>query len=198
MKKLFPLALVAALVLPLCAESEVQESEADELSLDEDSSYESQAAEPGKNSAMWPAFIGVWEFPETPDLVGFRFTIPWSTKQENVTGVDFGFWGRTEYFEGFQLNVLRNDVKDSCAGFQCGMYNSVARGDLFGIQLGIWNESLSHRGIQLGVVNVSGDTQGFQLGVINRSDTMYGFQVGLVNIIRDAEFQFMPIVNIGF
>ena len=198
MKKLFPLALVAALVLPLCAESDAQEPEADELSLEEDSSYDSPAAEPGKNAAMWPAFIGAWEFPETPDLVGFRFTIPWSTKQENVTGVDFGFWGRTEYFEGFQLNALRNDVKDSCAGVQCGVYNSVARGDLFGIQLGVWNESLSHRGFQLGVVNVSGDTQGFQIGVINRSDTMYGFQVGLVNIIRDAEFQFMPIVNIGF
>ena len=52
MKKSFPLALVAALVLPLCAETEVPESEADELSLDEDSSYGSQAAEPGKNSAM--------------------------------------------------------------------------------------------------------------------------------------------------
>ena len=198
MKKLFPLALVAALALPLCAETEAQKSENDELSLDEDSPYEVQVDEPGKNTAMWPAFIGVWEFPETPDLVGFRLTIPWSTKQENVTGVDVGFWGRSEYFEGIQFNAFRNDVKDSCAGVQCGIYNSVARGDLFGIQAGVWNESLSHRGIQVGVVNVSGDTQGFQFGVINRSETMYGFQVGVINIIRYAEFQFMPIVNIGF
>ena len=199
MKKLFPLALVAAFVLPLCADTEAQEPEVDELSLDdEDSSLEVQAESPNKDTAMWPAFIGVWEFPETPDLVGFRLTIPWSTTQENVTGIDFGFWGRSEYFEGIQLNALRNDVKDSCAGIQCGVYNSVARGDLFGIQLGFWNESLSHRGVQCGVVNVSGDSQGFQLGLINRSDTMYGFQVGLINIIRDAEFQFMPVVNVGF
>ena len=199
MKKLFPLALVAAFVLPLCADTEAQEPEVDELSLDdEDSSLEVQAESPNKDTVMWPAFIGVWEFPETPDLVGFRLTIPWSTKQENVTGIDFGFWGRSEYFEGIQLNALRNDVKDSCAGIQCGVYNSVARGDLFGIQLGFWNESLSHRGVQCGVVNVSGDSQGFQFGLINRSDTMYGFQVGLINIIRDAEFQFMPVVNVGF
>jgi hypothetical protein len=147
---------------------------------------------------MWPAFIGVWEFPETPDLVGVRFTIPWSTKQENITGFDLGFWGRSEYFEGVQCNVLRNDVKDSCSGIQCGIYNSVARGDLLGIQVGIWNESLAHRGVQVGIINVSGDTQGFQFGVINRSETMYGFQVGLINIIRDAEIQFCPVINVGF
>ena len=198
MKKLFPLALVAAFAIPLCAEPAAPETETDELALDDDSSLAVQVDAPRKNTAMWPAFVGVWEFPETPDLVGVRFTIPWSTKQENITGFDVGFWGRSEYFEGVQCNVLRNDVKDSCSGIQCGIYNSVARGDLLGIQVGIWNESLSHRGVQLGIVNVSGDTQGFQFGIINRSETMYGFQVGLINIIRDAEIQFCPVINVGF
>ena len=198
MKKLFPLALVAVFAIPLCAEPAAPETDTDELTLDDDSSVAVQIDAPRKNAAMWPAFIGVWEFPETPDLVGIRFTIPWSTKQDSVTGFDVGFWGRSEYFEGVQCNVLRNDVKDSCSGIQCGVYNSVARGDLFGIQVGLWNESLAHRGIQFGVVNVSGDTQGFQLGVINRSETMYGFQVGLINIIRDAEIQFCPVINVGF
>ena len=198
MKKLFPLALVAAFAIPLCAEPAAPETETDELALDDDSSLAVQVDAPRKNSAMWPAFIGVWEFPETPDLVGVRLTIPWSTKQENVTGFDVGFWGRSEYFEGVQCNVLRNDVKDSCSGIQCGIYNSVARGDLLGLQVGIWNESLAHRGVQVGIINVSGDTQGFQFGVINRSETMYGFQVGLINIIRDAEIQFCPVINVGF
>ena len=57
---------------------------------------------------------------------------------------------------------------------------------------------MSHRGVQFGLINVSGDSQGLQIGLINRSETMYGFQLGLVNIIRDAEFQFMPILNVGF
>jgi|P827metagenome_2_1110787.scaffolds.fasta_scaffold00194_68 hypothetical protein len=198
MKKLFPLALVAAFAVPLCAATAASDAETDELDIEEDNELAVKVDAPRKNAATWPAFIGVWEFPETPDLVGVRLTIPWSTKQENVTGVDVGFWGRSEYFEGFQFNILRNDVKDSCAGVQCGVYNSVARGDLFGIQVGFWNESLSHRGIQFGFINVSGDSQGFQVGLINRSETMYGFQLGLINIIRDAEFQFMPVLNVGF
>ena len=198
MKKLFPLALVAAFAVPLCAQTPVSGNDTDDLAIEEDNSLEVSAASTRSNAATWPAFIGVWEFPDTPDLVGFRLTIPWSSRQENVTGVDFGFWGRSEYFEGFQLNVLRNDVKDSCSGVQAGIYNSVGRGDLFGVQVGLWNESLSQRGIQFGLVNVSGDSQGLQIGLINRSETMYGFQLGLVNIIRDAEFQFMPVVNVGF
>jgi hypothetical protein len=36
------------------------------------------------------------------------------------------------------------------------------------------------------------------VGIINRSETMHGYQFGLVNIIRAAELQFCPIVNIGF
>ena len=203
MKKLIAVAAIAAFMLPLCAAPAASEmvtvdDVADDLSVEEDNGLEVKVDAPRKNVALWPAFIAVWDFPETPDLIGLRITIPYSTKQENVTGVDFGFWGRSEYFEGVQLNVLRNDVRDSGAGIQAGCYNSVSRGDLFGVQFGLWNESQSHRGIQFGAINVSGDSQGLQIGLINRSETMYGFQIGAINIIRDAEFQFMPIVNIGF
>ena len=203
MKKLIAVAAIAAFVLPLCAAPAASEmvtvdDVAEDLSVEENNGLEVKVDAPRKNVALWPAFIAVCEFPETPDLVGLRLTIPFSTKQENVTGLDVGFWGRSEYFEGIQVNALRNDVRDSCAGIQVGCYNSVARGDLFGIQVGLWNESMSHRGIQFGLVNVSGDSQGFQIGIINRSETMYGFQLGAINIIRDAEFQFMPILNVGF
>ena len=197
MKKMFPLALVAAFAIPLHADVSSIDVD-DELAIEESDALSVTVDAPRKNDAIWPAFIAVWEYPETPDLVGLRLTIPYSTQQENVTGFDIGFWGRAIYFEGLQANILRNDVKDGCAGIQCGIYNSVARGDLFGVQVGLWNESLSHRGAQVGLVNVSGDSQGFQLGLINRSETMYGFQVGLVNIIRDAEIQFCPFVNVGF
>ena len=158
MKKLIAVAAIAAFVLPLCAataasEMVTAEDVADELTVEEDNGLDVKVDAPRKNVALWPAFIAIWDFPETPDLVGHRITVPCSTKQENVTGLDVGFWGRSEYFEGIQLNVLRNDVRDSCAGIQVGCYNSVARGDLFGIQVGLWNESMSHRGIQVGAVN---------------------------------------------
>ena len=203
MKKLIAVAAIAAFALPLCAAPAASEmvtvdDVADDLSVEEDNGLEVKVDAPRKNVALWPAFIAVWDFPETPDLIGLRLTIPYSTKQENVTGLDVGFWGRSEYFEGIQFNALRSDVRDSFAGIQVGCYNSVARGDLFGIQVGLWNESMSHRGIQAGLINVSGDSQGVQIGIINRCETMYGFQLGAINIIRDAEFQFMPILNVGF
>ena len=203
MKKLIAAAAIAAFVLPLCAASAASdmvtaEDVVDDLSVEEDNGLEVKVEAPRKNVALWPAFIAVWDFPDTPDLIGLRITSPCSTKQENVTGLDVGFWGRSEYFEGIQINVLRNDVRDSLAGVQVGCYNSVVRGDLLGIQAGLWSESMSQRGIQAGLVNVAGDMEGVQIGVINRCETMYGFQLGAINIIRDAEFQFMPILNVGF
>jgi hypothetical protein len=138
------------------------------------------------------------DLPETPDVVGLRVTIPYSSRQESVTGVDIGLWGRSRYYEGIQLNILRNDVKDFMAGFQVGLYNSVIRSDMIGLQVGLWNETGTFRGLQVGLVNVTGAGQGFQVGIINRAETLNGYQIGVINVIRDAEMVFCPIVNIGF
>ena len=56
-------------------------------------------------NAVWPAFFALGEYPANPDVVGLRLTIPFSTRQENVTGLDLGFWGRSVYFEGIQVNL---------------------------------------------------------------------------------------------
>ena len=187
MKKLFSFALVAAVALPLFAQESEIKSEA-----------QPQREERKRESNVWPAFFAVCEFPANPDVIGLRLTIPFSTKQENVSGIDLGFWGRSLYFQGIQVNVLRNDVKDDMSGFQVGLYNSIGGGQLLGLQLGLFNEANSMRGVQAGLVNFCGETEGFQIGLINRSETMHGYQVGLINIIRDAELEFFPIVNIGW
>ena len=190
MKRLFAFALVAAVALPLVAqevEGNVSEGE------------KSQTRETYKReSSMWPAFFAVCEFPASPDVIGLRLTIPFSTVQENVTGIDLGLWGRSIYFQGFQVNVLRNAVKDDMSGFQLGLYNSVGGGQLLGLQAGLFNEANTMRGAQVGLVNLGGEVQGFQIGLINRTETMVGYQIGLINVIRDAELQFFPIVNIGW
>jgi len=188
MKKLLPFALVAALVLPTFAQEGSEKKE----------ETTSQREERRRESRVWPAFFAVCEFPANPDLVGLRLTIPFSTQQENVTGLDLGLWGRSLYFQGLQINLLRNDVKDDLAGFQIGFYNSVGGGQLLGLQAGLWNEANSICGAQVGLINVSGETEGLQIGLINRSETMHGYQVGLINVIRDAELQFFPLVNIGW
>ena len=188
MKKLVSLALVAVVTVPLFA----QEAENAE-------DVKTQPREERKReSNVWPSFFAVCEFPASPDVIGLRLTIPFSTVQENITGVDLGLWGRALYFQGFQLNILRNDVKDDLSGFQLGLYNSVGGGQLVGFQAGLFNEANSMRGAQVGIVNLGGEVQGFQIGLINRSETMVGYQVGLINVIRDNELQFCPIVNIGW
>lgn len=188
MKKLVPFALVAAMALPLFAQ---ETAGADDAKVQ-------PREERRRESNVWPAFFAISEFPASPDIIGLRLTIPFSTVQENVTGIDLGLWGRALYFQGFQVNVLRNDVKDDMSGFQLGLYNSVGGGQLLGLQAGLFNEANTMRGVQLGLVNLGGEMQGFQFGLINRCETMIGYQVGLINVIRDNELQFFPIVNIGW
>ena len=187
MKKLMLVALVASLV----AQVQVRADETSE---------KNSAAESSKTGeyALWPACFALCEWPETPDLVGIRLSIPFSTKQEGVTGIDLGLWGRCKDFEGLGLSILRNDVKDTFGGIQVGLYNSIGRGDLFCVQAGLWNEAFSFRGAQVGLVNLAGEGDGFQIGLINRAETLYGFQLGLVNVIRDAELPVFFGLNIGF
>ena len=146
--------------------------------------------------APWPVWLA-FNSTRNIDVVGFRFTLPYG-ECEGVTGIDLGFYGRCRYFEGLQLNLLRNEALDTMAGVQVGIYNSAGRADLAGLQVGLWNEARSLRGVQVGIINVADTVQGFQVGVINRTESMYGFQVGGVNVIRESELAFFPIVNIGF
>ena len=193
MKKLLTFAAVAALAMSVRAQ------EADPFEdTDDEELIPPMTETPRKQVSTWPAFFAFCEWPETPDLVGLRLTLPFSTKQESVTGFDIGFWGRCKYFEGLQLNVLRNDVKDQLTGFQVGLYNSAAQADMLGLQVGLWNECGGLTGAQVGLVNTVGAMSGVQVGIINRAEELYGFQIGIVNIIRDAELQFCPIVNVGF
>ena len=187
MKKLFSLAMVTAMAFPLIAQETVVKDEA-----------KPQREERKRESNVWPSFFAVSEFPANPDVLGLRLTIPFSTKQENVTGIDLGLWGRSLYFEGIQINLLRNDVKDDMSGFQFGLYNSIGGGQLLGLQVGLFNEANLMRGVQAGLVNLSGQTEGFQIGLINRAETMHGYQIGLINVIRDAELEFFPVINIGW
>ena len=192
MKKLLTFAFAAALVAPVFADEATDEPEIKTEEIDV------KADVKARETALWPVFFALGELPETPDLVGLRLTIPYSTKQESVSGLDLGLWARSKDFEGIQINVFRSDVKDVFAGLQISCYNSVNRADLGGVQIGLWNQSNSFRGLQIGLINVTGEAQGFQFGLINRAETMYGWQVGVINIIRDAEVPVLPLVNIGF
>lgn len=187
MKKLIIAAIMSVATFSVFAQEKSQEAAA--------------AGEQSRQSSeivVWPAFFAVCEYPASTDVIGLRLTIPYATKQDNVTGFDVGLWGRSTYFEGVQVNLLRNDVKDAFCGVQLGIYNSVGHGQMNGFQIGLWNEAISVHGLQCSLVNVAGDVEGFQVGLINRCESMHGFQVGVINVIRSAEMKFCPLVNIGF
>ncbi len=188
MKKSVMLVIAAALVAPLFAQEAAK--------ADEKKPVQSEARH--RVSNQWPAFFALCDYPNTPDVVGLRLTIPFSTKHENVTGLDLGFWGRALYYQGIQLNIIRNDVVDEMDGFQVGLYNSAGSAEMFCVQVGLWNEANTVRGFQVGLVNNAGEARGLQVGLINRAETMYGYQVGLINVIREAELKFFPVLNIGF
>ncbi len=148
------------------------------------------------SKAAWPIWLA-FNSTKDVDVVGLRLTLPYG-KCDSVTGFDLGLYGSCRYFEGLQLNLLRNEAEDVMAGFQVGVYNTAGRGDLTGLQLGLFNETGTLRGFQIGLFNIASQVQGFQIGLINRAESAYGFQVGGVNVIRDSELAFFPIVNIGF
>ena len=187
MKKLISAAILAAIAAPVFAQ---------DAQVNDETPARAERRTAGTDP--WPTFFVIYEFPAASDVAGLRITIPFSTRQVNVTGFDLGFWGRAHYFEGLQANIIRNDAKDSLSGFQVGIYNTIGSGEMLGAQVGLWNEANSMCGLQAGLVNLSGETEGVQIGLINRSDSMHGYQFGLVNIIREAELKFCPIVNIGF
>jgi hypothetical protein len=144
----------------------------------------------------WPVWFA-FNNEEDVDVVGLRVNL-FSGTCEQVTGMDLGFIGHSQYFNGFQLNLLRNDVTDSLAGWQIGLYNSAGLGDSLGLQTGLWNEAQTLKGFQVGLVNLADYCTGLQVGLINRSEDMHGYQIGLVNIIRGSDVPFCPLINIGY
>ncbi|MCL1920905.1 MAG: hypothetical protein FWG50_07480 [Kiritimatiellaeota bacterium] len=145
----------------------------------------------------WPVWFS-WGGDTDIDIVGLRMSA--GGRCEQVTGLDLGLIGRSHYFNGIQINLLRCDVEDALAGWQISLgYNSVGMGHAAGLQTGLWNEAqATFHGVQFGLVNLTSYAKGFQIGLINRADDLYGFQVGLINVIRNSTVPFCPIVNIGF
>ena len=149
--------------------------------------------------ASWPVWLA-FNSVEDIDVIGLRMTLPYG-KCEGVTGFDLGIYGSCRYFEGLQVNILRNEALDVMSGIQVGIYNSAgaaASWGSVGLQVGLFNEARSINGVQVGIVNIADRVYGLQVGLINRAESAYGFQVGGVNINRDSDLTFCPIVNIGF
>lgn len=149
------------------------------------------------DKVTWPVWFAFNDSQDI-DMVGLRLNL-FSGECEQVTGMDLGFIGRSQYYNGIQINLLINSVEDRLAGWQIGIgYNEAGTCDPFSLQVGLWNQAQEMHGIQCGLVNLADYSSGLQVGLINRTEGINGYQVGLINVIRGSQVPFMPLINIGF
>jgi hypothetical protein len=120
---------------------------------------------------------------ESNDISGLRINLIYG-KNENVTGLDFGFANYVMGdFRGLQLGCV-NHVFGNTRGWQDAFVN-ITQGELNGLQTGFVNYSGKAHGLQFGLINYTEDLQGLQIGVLN------------FNANRDP-LGFFPIVNWSF
>jgi hypothetical protein len=144
----------------------------------------------------WPVDIGFIDWMHRPsDVAGLRIGIPYG-KNDQITGVDFGLYGYSDYAWAIQFNLLASVVRDQMGGLQVGCFNKVGR--LTGLQVGLWNSAPTVEGFQLGLLNLADQVDGMQIGLVNRTELMRGYQIGLCNVIRESPVPFMVLANFTF
>ncbi len=95
-----------------------------------------------------------------------------------------------------------NSGKTNVYGFQIAPVNwNSGGGSIVGVSLGILvnKNSLSDiYGLQLGLYNEAQAVYGFQIGIINKTKSLHGLQIGLMNFNEAGPLIASPIINIGF
>ena len=122
--------------------------------------------------------------PEETAIEGFRWNIIYG-KNTSVTGIDIGFVNHTTagITTGFQGGFIGINEADFI-GWQDNTIN-ITKGDLDGLQAGLYN--------------YGNNVTGFQFGLINYARNLKGVQIGLVNIIEQGgAFPFFPLINWSF
>ncbi|MBR4653935.1 MAG: hypothetical protein IKO72_11310 [Kiritimatiellae bacterium] len=131
------------------------------------------------------------------DINGVRFSLLYGDCQ-NLNGFDFGFAGRIrERMNGAQIAIGFSIVDSDFNGFELGCVNYVG-GEFSGLQLGLWNGTVSGYGTQLGLVNTADYMAGFQCGLFNWANNLDGVQLGLSNVVADRACPWLPFLNIGW
>jgi hypothetical protein len=135
---------------------------------------------------------------EATGIVGVRLNLIYG-KNAYVTGLDLGLVNHCT--EGQTLGLqygLAGYIEGDFSGWQENVV-CIVKGELTGLQTGLYNECGNGMGIQFGAVNRAENMRGFQLGFVNYTDTMHGLQVGILNIIQSKEsWPALILVNWSF
>ena len=113
-------------------------------------------------------------------------------KNDNVCGVQAGFWSDARRVKGFQFGGLFAGADGNVKGVQAGL--GAASVDVRGVQVGLGVVAETVKGVQAGLVSIAyDDIKGVQagLGVVAEGGNVYGSQVGLISGADDVKgFQF--------
>jgi hypothetical protein len=123
---------------------------------------------------------------EDQSVTAFRFSLIYG-KNVDMTGLDLSLVGvNTGSVTGLSWTGV-GMVDGSFTGWQSGWLASVTKGNMQGLQSGIYTHSGSgSTGAQFGFYNTADDFSGLQFGFINVAESMRsGLQIGLINIIKN-------------
>jgi hypothetical protein len=160
--------------------------------------------------------------PAEKDVCGLRLNLPLGGN-DNIYGLDLGFFGDARESKGIQLNLIGNSTGNvlqltdnyqqgiqlagllnlnfgNSDGIQIAGFVNIAASVVQGMQIaGVKNMGRDVRGIQIaGLLNFAESVRGVQIGLINVTGKLSGLQIGLVNYIGESPVPILPIINLKF
>jgi hypothetical protein len=130
----------------------------------------------------------------------------------SVHGFEFGIGTNMHELRGAGVNLICAETDDA-KGWQHGGLFTISK-QFIGAQTGIllnisedfegfcsgavnWNKG-NVTGVQIGLFNIAGSVTGLQLGFFNMAENMHGMQIGLLNFIKTSNVPVMVIANAKF
>ena len=160
--------------------------------------------------------------PAEKDVCGLRLNLPLGGN-DNIYGLDLGFFGDARNSKGIQLNLIGNSTGNvleltdnyqqgiqlagllnlnfgNSDGIQIAGFANIAFSVVQGMQIaGVKNMGPDVRGIQIaGLLNFAESVRGVQIGLINVTQELSGLQIGLINYIGESPVPILPIINLKF
>ncbi len=99
---------------------------------------------------------------------------------------------------GINWNIKRTQVFGT--QFAIGVNVNQERADIYGLQMGLIGNFGNNNiyGFQMGMYNQANQVYGFQVGLVNRAVSLTGIQLGLLNFVEKGWLKFFPFLNVGF
>ncbi len=87
---------------------------------------------------------------------------------------------------GLQIAGVLNymTAASSVTGLELALVNIVPNTNIYGLQVGLYNQAQ--------------EVYGFQIGIVNEAKSLHGLQIGVLNFNHTGIFSVSPFLNIGF